>query len=103
MKKLKIFWTGGYDSTFMLIKLARETEYQIEPVYVINKKGRGTYHRELASMKTIHGQLKRKKELSKKISDIVIVDLEDIPKDEQITNTLGYFRKKIKSVLSTNT
>lgn len=96
MKKLKIFWTGGYDSTFMLCKLARETKYEIEPIYIVNKKGRGTYKRELASMKEIHRLLKQKDELSKKISDLVVIDLKEVPQDNQITDALSYFRSKGK-------
>ena len=46
-----VFWTSGWDSTYMVIKLLRDG-YTVQPLYIINPKRKSRYH-ELSALKTL--------------------------------------------------
>ena len=54
----KLFWTGGFDSTFRLCQLVR-TKEKVEPIYIINKS-RKSYLYEIEAQKQIIAFLKEK-------------------------------------------
>ena len=42
-----VFWTSGWDSTYMVIKLLRDG-YTVQPIYIINPKRKSRHHELLA-------------------------------------------------------
>lgn len=48
----KVLWTGGWDSTFLLLKLLIEKKKRVEPIYLIDPKRKSVRY-EFLAMKTI--------------------------------------------------
>ncbi len=44
----RVLWTGGWDSTFHVLKVVLKEGGRVEPVYVIDEERRSTAHEELA-------------------------------------------------------
>ncbi len=91
-----ILWTGGFDSTFMLLKYARE-ELTIQPIYVIDPNRKSTQY-EFDAMKTISSMLETKyaKDVKAIITPVQIVNMKDIPPDEHITSCYNTLSGRIK-------
>ena len=91
-----MLWTGGFDSTFMLMKYARE-ELIIQPVYVIDPDRRSTQY-ELNAMKVIKHLLETKYavDVKAKIRPVHIIEMKDIPSDERITSYYNDLSETIK-------
>ncbi|MBN1461181.1 MAG: hypothetical protein JXA57_16760 [Armatimonadetes bacterium] len=53
---VRLLWTGGWDSTFQLLRLLDLAEIQIEPIYVIDEERRSVGV-EILTMKRIKGRL----------------------------------------------
>lgn len=83
MKQFKVLWTGGWDSTFRIVELSRQ-EVEIQPIYILDPN-RKSYKYEKVAMKSIVKALKEKEETKAKILDVLEIKLEDIPKNEEIT------------------
>ena len=56
MEPVCVLWTGGWDSTFRVLDLLITKQRNVSPVYVVDK-GRGSLHRELATMDQIRVEL----------------------------------------------
>ena len=70
-KRIELLWSGGWDSTFMLCKLAWENEAKIQPYYLdIDRPGRKEEHR---AMRQIMAVLRTKKDLKGKILPVKII------------------------------
>lgn len=97
MEKADIFilWTGGWDSTFRLIQIQKEYTDEpivVQPVY-ISGAGRKSEAIEIDAMNEMLPMLRN---LGKnKIMDIQIVDLDSIPKNENITEAYNKTVKKL--------
>ena len=86
MSEYRVLWTGGWDSTFMLIKVLSNIQLgggYVVPVYILDRD-RGSYEYELKAMESIHKMLKDRS-FPNILSDIVIVHKEDIPANENLT------------------
>lgn len=46
-----VFWTSGWDSTYMVIKLLRDG-YAVQPIYIVNPKRKSRHH-ELSALQTL--------------------------------------------------
>lgn len=85
---IKIFWTGGLDSTFRIVELSQR-QCTVQPYYIVLKK-KQSLGNELKAIETILRILRKDKRTKAKLLDPVIVDEEDIPRD---TNTFdSWFR-----------
>ncbi len=91
-----VLWTGGFDSTFMILKYARD-ELNIQPIYVIDQERKSTQY-ELNAMKVIINMLETKfySDVKAKINPVQIVEMKDIPPNEYITSCYEKLSRKIK-------
>ena len=70
-KRIEVLWSGGWDSTFMLCKLAWENDAKIQPYYLdIDRPGQKEEHR---AMQRIMAVLKKKKDLKGKLLPVKLV------------------------------
>ncbi|MCF8095226.1 MAG: hypothetical protein K9J79_07670 [Desulfobacteraceae bacterium] len=88
---VKIFWTGGWDSTFRIILLA-ETEVVIQPYYI--RDNRKSEQNELNAIKAITKDLRATSSVRCSINDIIIYSVEDIGEDYSITEAYNRLLKK---------
>ncbi len=89
-----ILWTGGWDSTYRLVELSK-TNVHIYPVYCLDSN-RKSVDFELAAMQNIIQLLKERKTTRAHLSDVKIIKVEDIPKDEKITTAYKNICQTIK-------
>ena len=94
IKEVRVFWTGGWDSTFRIVQLSRMDKV-IQPVY-IKGDGRPSEQKEIETMCTIIEEIGKKEETIATFLPIEIVDKNDIPENQQITNAFETMRKKIR-------
>lgn len=94
MKNVKIFYTGGFDSTFRILQLSRQ-KVIIQPFYVIDKN-RKSLSLELERMHKIIKSLEERKDTYAKFSDITIVEKDEIPHDETITKAFNFLQNNIR-------
>lgn len=84
-KKLYALWTGGWDSTFMLIKLLKDG-YIVQPVYIIDKH-RASLKQEKEAMEKIINAMEKHNFWGGKLLPTQFSTIEDIPINKNITNT----------------
>lgn len=80
--EIKVFCTGGLDSSFMLCKLSRR-KIVLQPIYVLNLK-RKSRERELKAVRKIIAKLRKHPGTKAEIKPLKIVNLETITIDKQI-------------------
>lgn len=90
MERIKVLWTGGWDSTFRIVELSRR-KVIIEPIYVIDD-GRISVDYELKAMNNIIDVLMKKKKTLAKIEPITFINKKDIPENEDITKAYEIIR-----------
>lgn len=59
MNRIRLFWTGGWDSTFRLLQLLHDTDVFIQPIYLLDKN-RNSTTQELQAMWGIRRELEQK-------------------------------------------
>ena len=84
MKRVQVFYTGGWDSTYMMILLSRREGIEIQPIYIINPK-RKSSHIEQKSIQAILKALRLHHATKAKILSAKKVESSEIPKDQAIT------------------
>ena len=91
-----ILWTGGVDSTFMLLKYARE-DLTLQPIYVIDPKRVSTQY-EIKAMDSIADLLKKKyaKDVNARIMPLKIYEVKDIPSNDFLTKCFIRLSSKMK-------
>ena len=89
-----VLWTGGWDSTFLFLKLIHDDEVQtIQPIYVAGD-GRGS---ELKEIQTMNDLLPRLRAInSTEIKDLIIINKGDIPENSRITEAYDHIRGIVK-------
>ena len=92
MKKVKILWTGGWDSTFRIIELSSQL-VEIEPFYVIDHNRKSTEY-ELKAMNTIIELQNKKQETKATFCPIKIIKRDDIIPDEEISKAYKIINKE---------
>lgn len=92
-KNVKVFYTGGWDSTFMLCKLSRKP-ITIVPIYILNPL-RHSRDKELDSAKRIINLLSKHPNTKAKFSDIKVIKLSNISIDPRIRDARKRLSKKI--------
>lgn len=75
MRKIEILWSGGWDSTFMLLKLAREYDV-IQPYYILFNRSNQEY--EINAIHNVLNKIAGHKEITCHILPVIYVRKEDI-------------------------
>jgi len=80
MKMIQVLWTGGMDSTLIMIQLS-QMNVSILPIYISNANGRKTESNELTAMNKIYQELKQDKRTIAELLPIRIIadNMEQIP------------------------
>lgn len=91
MVTYRILWTGGWDSTYMMLLFSRQ-KCILQPTYVINNK-RKSRHIELEHMSKMIDQIRQHPSTKATIRDIIAVNVKDIPADPEITAARNYYKK----------
>lgn len=89
---IAIFWTGGWDSTYRVVELSRQ-KVEIQPVYILDKS-RVSNERELSSINKIIEMLKERKETLATFLPIDIIEVSEIPENEEITEKVRGLMKE---------
>lgn len=92
VRKFKVLWTGGWDSTFRIVELSRQNVI-IQPIYVCDYN-RKSVEQELSVMKKILEALQKHKETKATFQEIKKIKIEDIPKNEKITKAYKKINKE---------
>jgi len=83
-EKKKIFWTGGWDSTFRLLQLLINEEKTVEPYYLIDHQRR-SYKLEIDRMEQIRERIINKYDHTKEqLIPVTYYNFEDIKLDIEI-------------------
>ena len=95
-ERIELLWSGGWDSTFMLCKLAWENEAKIQPYYLdIDRPGRKEEHR---AMRQIMAVLKTKKDLKGKILPVKVIPRKFFTPDEDVDRAWRKYRGEPYSI-----
>lgn len=93
-KPAKILWTGGWDSTFQLLRILLLNQRPVEPYYLIDED-RPSTGTELQTMKRIR---RRIRELEKPAADLLrptqYFSVSQIPENSKITRAYNTLREK---------
>ena len=96
---VKLFWTGGWDSTFRLLQLVLEQGRTVQPYYVIDPNRLSLRH-EIKAMSDIEQAIyQRSPDKKGLILPTIIVEAADIPLDEEIESARKVFitRKRMET------
>lgn len=89
---VEILWTGGWDSTYRIVELSRQT-VTVQPVYVYGD-GRISEKYEIIAMKKILSALKLRKETMATFLPINFIDKKSIPLNQEITDAYKIIKKE---------
>ena len=109
---IQVLWTGGMDSTLIMVQYSQIKDIRILPIYLLNTNGRKTEGIELSTMNKIYTELKKDERTKAELLPIRIVadSIEEIPdvakefgfefyKRIQYKETIPVFRKAKKTIL----
>jgi 7-cyano-7-deazaguanine synthase len=89
-----ILWTGGWDSTYRMVELSQQNLI-VQPIYCIDSYRKST-GLELNAMKKIIIALNNKDKTKARINDIKVINVEDIPENQNITDAYNEIRSNVK-------
>lgn len=90
-KKVDIFWTGGFDSSFRVIQLSM-LDVLIQPIYISdNRKSEAN---ELQAIKTITKKIEKRTTTKATILPLIYKKKSDISEDKDITKSFYTIQKK---------
>lgn len=87
-----ILWTGGWDSTFRIVSLAKK-DVIVQPYYLSDNR-RSEFH-ELNAIKVITDELKKMDSTKCVFRPLKTMDVKDIPEDKEITDSYKKLREKM--------
>ena len=91
---INILWTGGLDSTFLLVSICRAGGMNtIQPVYVIDPT-RGSVKEELCAIRNITQLIRKQVAGGERLLDVITVKVSDIASDSVITQAHAYLHEK---------
>ena len=94
-KPVKLFWTGGWDSTFRLIQLVLTYKKVVQPYYIIDQ-GRKSTLNEIRAMTLIKEALyKEYPETKNLLHPTIFKELSEIENNIEITKSYGKLKEKI--------
>lgn len=91
MERVNILWTGGWDSTYQVLRLM-EKPVSIQPYYLIDKNRRSKAL-ELKAIRAITEDIRNHPATRCELLDIITVNTSDIPADAGISNAYQNIRK----------
>jgi len=92
-KKYRLFWTGGFDSTFRLAELSRRN-VKIQPVYLVFNDRRDVTPLELAAHGKILQWLKKRPETQAMIQPVRYVTENQIIVSNEVEHALAWIRQR---------
>ena len=96
LKKINVFWTGGWDSTFRILQLA-DKEIIIQPYYLKDNR-RKSEKLEINTIKLLTEEILKLKTTKCHINELISKNVSDIEKDNDITNSYKKLTKEFKSI-----
>src|SRR5512137_620139 len=91
-----LFWTGGWDSTFRLLYLIFICKQTVQPIYIVEDKGRASVNIEMQTMDIILQEIKKKDpEALKLVQPIVFKQLSEIQIDNEISDA---YERTVKNI-----
>jgi hypothetical protein len=91
-----IFWTSGWDSTYRLLYLTFICKQTVQPIYIVEDKGRASVNVEMQTMDFILQEIKKKDpETAKFIRPTVFKQLTEIQIDDEISDAYERTAKKL--------
>ena len=91
---VNILWTGGWDSTYRMVELARK-DVTVQPFYVLNPARRSN-EKEVEAMARITEILNDDVRFSAKILPAKVVRIEDIPPNDEVTKAFNELAEKVE-------
>lgn len=88
-----ILWSGGWDSTYLLCKRARESDETIQPVYISFKHGSEVNERKVK--KTLLSIIRGKSDIKAKINDVIEIRSDALPENEEYEKAYEECKKAI--------
>lgn len=85
-----ILWSGGFDSTYLLCKWARESDECIQPVHVIMPE-HACIKKQSRAIKSILPLLRAKTDVKAEIKDVIEIDEENLPAWEAYDNAYARY------------
>jgi hypothetical protein len=93
---VNLFWTSGWDSTYRLLYLTFVCKQTVQPIYIVENKGRASVNVEMQTMDLIYQEIKKKDpETAKLILPIVYKQLTEIQIDDEISDAYEKITKKL--------
>ena len=84
MQTINVLWTGGLDSTYVVLRLSFLPNIVINPIYVIDPPRKST-RKELAAIRAITKDIRANKQTKAILNDVIIIQKRDISEDSMIT------------------
>ena len=89
-KKVELLWSGGWDSTFRLCQLARESDVDVQPYYL--KLPRSGWEEELKTIPRIWELLQKHPKRRAQIRPVIYIEKDDLPIPDDIEASWQRFR-----------
>lgn len=84
MNQINVLWTGGLDSTYLVVKLATTTNRVIQPYYILDEN-RKSVKKELNAIAAITNMLRSNGKVTATLNDIIIVKKSTLSDDSKIS------------------
>ncbi|MEN8251260.1 MAG: hypothetical protein ABFS32_20175 [Bacteroidota bacterium] len=93
---IHLFWTSGWDSTYRLLYLTFVCKQTVQPIYIVENKGRASVNVEMQTMDFIYQEIKKKDpETAKLIRPTIYKQLTEIQIDDEISDAYERITKKL--------
>lgn len=89
-----ILWSGGWDSTYLLCKMARESSESIQPIYIVRPECSNTPYERMAR-RTMLPLIRAKDETLAEILNPIEIKEEDLPEDAVIDAAYEKYAGKV--------
>ena len=90
---VNVLWTGGLDSTYLIVKLCIMGNVKIQPYYIIDE-GRESTGKELQAIKKITSEIRQSGKIKSDLLDAIIVERKTISDYPDITKAWKRLNKK---------
>lgn len=95
-----ILWSGGWDSTYLLCKMARESEEAIQPIYIVFPE-RSNTENERSARRTMLPLIRSKADIKAEIREPLELQKEGLPYYAELDKAYAKYEGKIISGFST--
>lgn len=94
-----LLWSGGWDSTYLLCKWARESDEAIQPIYVVRPECSNVYL-ERQARRTMLPLIQKAKDIKAKIMEPIELAKEGLPDDPKLDAAYEKYKGKIMMLYS---